>query len=410
MLHVPLIFRKMADKLSQIDLQKTCDEFRYVMYLNSNGYEDRFGKFESLLMAANHAQELNDSNNWSTFERHIKPIDTIRPLLFSYDLKNCFEKLQSQHPKQFDFPLAGTFTPELLVENAAIAGFDANEDNSFQADSSSEIITETSREEYHRQFEFIQDQLRRGNIYETNYCIRFSAHVPNLNPIALYYKLNRRSPSPFSALVRWNDSWLICSSPERFLCKKGNRLIAQPIKGTARRTGNAETDQKIAAALKNDAKERAENIMITDLMRNDLSHFALPGTVNVRELCGVYPYNNVFQMISTIEAQVPENCTLADILPTVFPMGSMTGVPKISAMQLADEYESFRRELYSGSIGYCNANGDFDLNVVIRSYLYNARTGDLSFSTGGAITIRSDADREYDECLLKAESLIECLK
>ncbi|MFN5372255.1 MAG: anthranilate synthase component I family protein [Bacteroidia bacterium] len=400
----------MADKLSQIDLQKTCDEFRYVMYLNSNGYNDHFGKFESLLMAANRAHELKEFSDWDTFASQIKTGNSTRALLFSYDLKNCFEKLQSQHPKQFDFPLAGTFTPELLVENAAIAGFDANEDNSFQGDSAPEIISETSREEYHRQFEFIQGQLRKGNIYETNYCIRFSAHVPNLNPIALYYKLNRRSPSPFSALVRWNDSWLICSSPERFLCKKGNRLIAQPIKGTARRTGNAETDKKIAAALKNDAKERAENIMITDLMRNDLSHFALPGTVKVSELCGVYPYNKVFQMISTVEAHVPENCTLADILPTVFPMGSMTGVPKISAMQLADEYESFRRELYSGSIGYCNANGDFDLNVVIRSYLYNARTGVLSFSTGGAITIRSDADREYDECLLKAESLIECLK
>jgi para-aminobenzoate synthetase component 1 len=226
----------------------------------------------------------------------------------------------------------------------------------------------------------------------------------------LYRNLNRRSPAPFSALVRWNDSWLICSSPERFLLKKGNTLVAQPIKGTARRTGNAEIDNKIASALKNDAKERAENIMITDLMRNDLSHFALPGAVKVSELCGVYPYNKVFQMISTIEAELSESSTLSEILPTVFPMGSMTGVPKISAMRLAEEYESFRRELYSGSIGYCTANGDFDLNVVIRSYLYNARTGYLSFSTGGAITIRSDADREYDECLLKAESLIECLK
>jgi para-aminobenzoate synthetase component 1 len=403
-------FQKNNSPLSQIDLQRTCDEFRYVMHLNSNGYTNRFGRFESVLMAANHANELQENGDWESFANLLKTDDSIRPLLFSYDLKNCFEKLQSLHPKHFDFPLAGTFTPELFIENFTDSDYSSNEEYSLQAESIPEIITETSREEYRRQFYFIQDQLRRGNIYETNYCIRFSARVPSLNPLVLYRNLNRRSPAPFSALVRWNDSWLICSSPERFLLKKGNTLVAQPIKGTARRTGNAEIDNKIASALKNDAKERAENIMITDLMRNDLSHFALPGAVKVSELCGVYPYNKVFQMISTIEAELSESSTLAEILPTVFPMGSMTGVPKISAMRLAEEYESFRRELYSGSIGYCTANGDFDLNVVIRSYLYNARTGYLSFSTGGAITIRSDADREYDECLLKAESLIECLK
>ncbi len=403
-------FAKMTGHLSQIDLQRTCDEFRYVMCLNSNGYTDRYGKFNSLLMAANTAQELSPNEGWEVFSRQLKSIESIQPLLFNYDLKNTFENLESKHAIHFDFPPAGTFIPEFIAENFNDIDADKSKESLFQAESLTEIITETSREEYRRQFHFIQNQLRRGNIYETNYCIRFSARVPGLNPLALYRILNRRSPSPFSALVRWNDSWLICSSPERFLLKKGNTLVAQPIKGTARRTGNAEIDKKIASALKNDVKERAENIMITDLMRNDLSHFALPGTVKVSELCEVYPYNKVFQMISTVEAELPESLTLAEILPTVFPMGSMTGVPKISAMQLADEYESFRRELYSGSIGYCTANGDFDLNVVIRSYLYNAKTGFLSFSTGGAITIRSDADREYDECLLKAEALIECLK
>jgi len=400
----------MSIQTSHIDLQRTCNEHRYVMYLNSNGYDDRFGKFDSLLMAANTAQELHEDDNWNSFSQQIKSSAVIRPLLFNYDLKNKFEHLRSKYERYFDFPLAGTFMPEFVAENCSDIDAGIGECSLFDAVAFPQINVETSRDEYRRRFNFIQEQLRRGNIYETNYCIRFSASVSNLNPVALYRKLNRQSPSPFSALVRWNDSWLICSSPERFLCKKGNRLIAQPIKGTARRTGSAEIDVDIASNLQNDLKERAENIMITDLMRNDLSHFALPGTVKVSELCGVYPYNKVFQMISTVEAETPESLSIAEILPTVFPMGSMTGVPKISAMQLADEYENFRRELYSGSIGYCTAKGDFDLNVVIRSYLYNARTGYLSFSTGGAITIRSDADREYDECLLKAEALIECLK
>jgi len=400
----------MSHHPSTIDLQRLCNEYRYVMYLNSNGYTDRLGNFDSLLMAANTTQELHENDDWSSFAQKLKPSSPIRPLLFSYDLKNKFEHLQSQHERYFDFPFAGTFQPECIAENCSDVDSGLDESAVRDAEVFPHIHAETSREEYRRHFNFIQEQLRRGNIYETNYCIRFSASVPHLNPVALYRNLNRRSPSPFSALVRWNDSWLICSSPERFLCKKGNRLIAQPIKGTARRSGDAEIDSEIASNLQKDAKERAENIMITDLMRNDLSHFALPGTVKVSELCGVYPYNKVFQMISTVDAEVPESLSIVEILPTVFPMGSMTGVPKISAMQLAEQYESFRRELYSGSVGYCDAKGDFDLNVVIRSYAYNAKTGFLSFSTGGAITIRSDADREYDECLLKAEALIECLK
>jgi para-aminobenzoate synthetase component 1 len=404
----------MQHENSNSDLQRFCDEFPYVMYLNSNGFKDHFGRFESLLMAGKQAVELHHCKDWQSFSKHLQTPNEFQPLVFSYDLKNCFEKLESRRNKHFDFPLAGTFVPEIISKKAT-----GEQSNSHVVSPEIKILptsrrinitAETSREDYRTQFDFIQNQLRKGNIYETNYCIRFSASVPRINPVALYQKLNARSPAPFSALLRWNDSWLICSSPERFLHKNGAQLIAQPIKGTARRTGISDVDTRTALALQNDVKERSENIMITDLMRNDLSHFALPGSVHVKELCGIYPYNRVFQMISTIEAQLPDNCMLADILPTVFPMGSMTGVPKISSMQLADEYESFRRELYSGSIGYCTPMGDFDLNVVIRSYLYNARTGYLSFSTGGAITIRSDADREYDECLLKAESLIECLK
>ena len=194
------------------------------------------------------------------------------------------------------------------------------------------------------------------------------------------------------------------------MCRKGNRLISQPIKGTARRIGNPEIDAQTLKRLASDPKERAENVMITDLVRNDLSEFALPGSVNVSELCGIYPYNRVFQMISTVEAQLEEGTTLCDILERAFPMGSMTGVPKIRAMELADQIETFARGLYSGSVGYQMQPDTFDLNVVIRSFVWNARNGLLSYSTGGAITIRSNADQEYDECLLKAESLRNSLR
>jgi para-aminobenzoate synthetase component 1 len=239
--------------------------------------------------------------------------------------------------------------------------------------------------------------------------MQFSAHVDDLDPVAVFHKLNERSPAPFAVLMKNDDVWLMGSSPERFLNKQGNRLISQPIKGTIRKTGDAELDKKGALQLKNDQKERSENVMIVDLVRNDLTHFAKSGSVIVKELCEIYPFATVQHMISTIQAELEDESKGIDAIMRAFPMGSMTGAPKIRAMQLAEETETFRRGIYSGALGYFTAEGDFDFAVMIRSFTWNQTNGYLSFSTGSAITHKANAQAEYNECLLKAEALLQSL-
>jgi para-aminobenzoate synthetase component 1 len=199
---------------------------------------------------------------------------------------------------------------------------------------------------------------------------------------------------------------VFCASPERFLEKRGELLRSEPIKGTAPRHPDAQKDEANAKQLKNDPKERAENIMIVDLVRNDLSQLAQKGTVAVEELCEIYSFATVHQMISKISCLLKPNTSFTDILKHTFPMGSMTGAPKISAMQHIERLEDFKRGLYSGSIGLIEPNGDFDFNVVIRSLIHNRNTNYLSCSVGSAVTIDATAEKEYQECLLKANKLI----
>jgi para-aminobenzoate synthetase component 1 len=396
-------------------LNTVFEAFDYAMYLNSNGYNDPHGRINSLLCGSNNCIAVPDFN-WDEFKAQLNlNTEKLKAVIFSYELKNIFERLNSHNEPMFGFPLAGFFIPEYYElqhrKGATVAEGPLNFRKTIEPKQPiviRKMNAETSREAYHEQFNRIRFHLKRGDIYEVNLCIRFSGIIKNLDPVILYEHLNNDAPSPFSALVKWGDSWIVCSSPERYLQKSGTKIISQPIKGTTRRTGIEETDIKNIQLLQNSAKEKAENLMIVDLVRNDLSHFALKDSVKVAETCGIYPYNRVFQMISTVEARLEKQIGLADLLETSFPMGSMTGVPKIRAMQIADTTETFCRELYSGSLGY-SINNDFDLNVVIRSFLYRKNTGHLAFSAGSAITLQSEPDKEYDECLLKAESLQKCL-
>ena len=396
-------------------LHPVFNAFDYAMYLHSNGYADPYGRINSLLCGSNSCVAVRDFN-WDEFKSQLDiNTEKLKALIFSYELKNLFERLDSKNDPRFGFPLAGFFIPEyyeLHHRNGAIAAdgkLDFREpDETKQPEVIQKMSAETTREAYHEKFNRIRYHLKRGDIYEVNLCIRFSGIIKDLNPLKLYEHLNNDAPSPFSALVKWHDSWIVCSSPERYLQKSGAKIISQPIKGTIRRTGIEETDKINMRQLQNSPKEKAENLMIVDLVRNDLSHFALKNTVNVAETCGIYPYNRVFQMISTVEAQLEKQIGLTQLLETSFPMGSMTGVPKIRAMKIADDVETFCREMYSGSLGY-GLDNDFDLNVVIRSFLYHKPSGYLAFSAGSAITLQSEPDKEYDECLLKAESLQKCL-
>lgn len=198
---------------------------------------------------------------------------------------------------------------------------------------------------------------------------------------------------------------MLSASPERYLKKDGETIISQPIKGTAKRSKNILEDDRLKIALSQDTKERSENIMIVDLVRNDLSKTAIKGSVKVEELTKVYTFDQVHQMISTVTSKVEETTHPVDVIKSTFPMGSMTGAPKISAMRIIEDLEASKRGLYSGSVGYFSPTGNFDFNVVIRSILYNKTKKYVSYSVGGAITAKSDPLKEYEECLLKAKAM-----
>jgi para-aminobenzoate synthetase component 1 len=344
----------------------------------------------------------------------------------NFDLKNAFEKLNSKHPDPLGFPLLHFWAPESLFllkeEPQFLAGKESNENLEFAktfmvkmrekaAVLDIEFKPRTSQNRYYAQFEQLQKALQRGDIYEVNYCQEF--YVENCaiqNPIGLFGRLNQLTKAPHAAYFQTDSHQVLCASPERFLQKKGTHLRSEPIKGTAPRSADQEQDQQLAQALKSDPKERAENIMIVDLVRNDLSRVAAKDSVQVDELCEIYSFETVHQMISKISCQLSDSADLESILTACFPMGSMTGAPKIEALRQIDTHEDFRRGLYSGSIGLIEPNGDFDFNVVIRSLLYNKASAYLSCAVGSAITIQASADAEYQECLLKAEKLIHGLK
>ena len=248
--------------------------------------------------------------------------------------------------------------------------------------------------------------IRRGDFYEINYCQAFEAALKNVHPVNLYEALTAFSPTPFACFYKNDCDYLLCASPERYLQKKGPHLISQPIKGTIKRNTQNEIDDKIQLeTLQNSSKDKSENVMVVDLVRNDLSRICEQGSVEVSELFGIYSYPQVHQMISTITGKINVNTSFSEILEATFPMGSMTGAPKKSVMETIDVLEPTKRGLYSGTVGYINPAGDFDFNVVIRSIFYNSQSGKANYQVGGGITIYSDAEKEYEECLLKASAI-----
>ena len=262
-----------------------------------------------------------------------------------------------------------------------------------------------SEREYYRKIDTIQAHIKRGDSYEVNFCMENFAEDSRIDPLRVYNRLNAISKAPFAGFFKNKQHYLIAASPERFVRKEGNKLISQPIKGTLKRSDNPTEDKELITQLKNDPKERAENIMIVDLVRNDLSKTATKSSVKVEELCEVYTFKQVHQLVSTVTSTVKKEVSPVQILKSLFPMGSMTGAPKISTMKIIEELEETKRGLYSGSVGYFTPTGDFDFNVVIRSILYNDQNKYVSFSVGGAITINSNPISEYQECQLKAAAM-----
>ncbi len=345
-----------------------------------------------------------------------------------YDLKNILEEVNSRRTDSAGFPVMHWVEPRIVVE----WGGDLEHpklvlgENELDAHAALESVLHEARSEtppserislrprwdrstYLQRVQRVKKHIQRGDVYELNLCQEYHGDGKIDSPWNAYVRLQRKTRAPYSALIKAGEFDLLCGSPELFLKKRGKRITSSPIKGTIRRGQNEEEDAALAHQLYHDTKERAENVMICDLVRNDLSKIAAPGTVSVPELFGIHRFQTVHQMISSVQCDLADGVEISDIIKATFPMGSMTGAPKVRAMQLIDELEGTRRGIYSGSVCCIQPNGDFDMNVVIRSIACNRRTKRISMQVGGAITALSDPEREYDECLLKAEAMMETL-
>jgi len=331
-----------------------------------------------------------------------------------------------QKPDPIGFPDLFFFVPETVIrlqnDNVQISTFHPDPASIWQEISATTPpeparlpqVTFTpliTQEEYLTTIETLKRHILRGDCYEINFCQEFIARPAPLDPYAVWQALAKASPNPFAAFYRLDTCYLFCASPERYLKKTGSSLLSQPIKGTAPRLHNdPEGDHRIAFALHQSPKDRAENVMVVDLVRNDLSRICLPGSVKVPELYGVYPFPQVHQMISSVTGELQPGLHWTDAIRATFPMGSMTGAPKNRVVQLIRRYERSRRGIYSGAIGYVTPSGDFDFNVVIRSLMYQPQTAYLSYHVGSGITWYSDPAAEYQECLVKAEGIRKALQ
>jgi para-aminobenzoate synthetase component 1 len=425
----PIFFKQLLLQWAQ--------QFREVVFLDSNEYHQKYTSFDCLLAVDAFTSLQTDHNN--AFDDLKQYQQQTKDWLFgylSYDLKNDTEKLHSNNFDGLHFPDLFFFQPKklfLLKGNQLEVYYlrmcddeidlDFNEiqnihqlkttlkpkANNIKLNQKLSINQRITKESYLSKVNKILEYIQRGDLYEANFCIELYAENATINPSDVYQKLNSISKPPFATFFKNDQHFLLCASPERYLKKEDNKVISQPIKGTSKRFGDATLDENSKKELEQNPKERSENIMIVDLVRNDLSHTAAKGSVLVEELCGIYTFEQVHQMISTVVSDVENTTSLIDILKTTFPMGSMTGAPKISAMTIIEELEETKRGLYSGAVGYFTPNNDFDFNVVIRSILYNAEKKYVSFSVGSAITSQAKPEQEYEECLLKAKAMFEVL-
>ncbi len=418
----------------KIKMLQWAQQFEEVTWLDSNEYTHAYSSYSAIL--AVDAFTLINTDYINGFDKLKEYQEKTRDWIFgyiSYDLKNDVEDLVSNNVDTLDFPDLYFFQPKkilllsediLEVRYLRMVDDEMDEDvdliHSFSSSihisneegpcGKTKISLRITKDVYKEKVEQMLAHIHRGDIYEANFCQEFFAENSCIAPLETYVHLNQISKPPFATFLRMNQKYLLSASPERYLKKEGNKIISQPIKGTAKRSFIEEEDNKLISTLKNDPKERSENIMIVDLVRNDLSKTAIKGSVKVEELCKVYSFRQVHQMISTVVSEIDAETSPVDVIKKSFPMGSMTGAPKISAMRIIENLEESKRGLYSGALGYFTPDGDFDFNVVIRSILYNEEKQYISYTVGGAITAKSDPDKEYEECLIKAKAMREVLE
>ena len=404
--------------------------FNEVVWLDSNAHKDQRSTYDAILAVG--AQSSLQTSYHGAFEQ-LKTYQTqVKDWIFgylTYDLKNDLEDLTSENYDGLQFPDLFFFQPKKVVlikgntvefhylktvESDLKTDFNTiqrfNDSTIQQSENNIKIKLRIHKDAYFEKVNAMLEHIYRGDIYEANFCQECYVEDAQIDPLETFKKLNAISKAPFTTFLKCNGNYLLSASPERYLKKEGNSIISQPIKGTAKRSENVKEDELLKMNLQKDEKERSENIMIVDLVRNDLSHTAIRGSVKIEELCQVHTFTQVHQMISTVTSKIDKHTHPVDVISSTFPMGSMTGAPKISAMKIIESLEETKRGLYSGAVGYFTPIGDFDFNVVIRSILYNEERNYVSYSVGSAITAKSDPLKEYEECLVKAKAMREVLE
>ena len=397
------------------------DQFSHFSLFHSNNIPYPHGPFRKLFAIG--AQEHFEAGS-NSFE-NLKAFQDNSWLFgyLGYDLKNQVENLESRHHNKTGFSDIGFFKPQILIElnDQSITIHSEDPKKTFEiiinspeisgvGGSLGPIQAKLDRQDYLETVNVLRQHIEDGDVYEINFCQEFFGQIDQIDPVSAYWALNEKSPKPFSAFQKFNNQYLLCASPERFLKKIGPKLISQPIKGTIKRGASLEEDELLKDQLRSDEKELAENMMIVDLVRNDLAKSSKTGSVKVEEMFGIYTFSQVHQMISTVTSELRDDIHAIDAIKNAFPMGSMTGAPKVKVMELIERYETSRRGIFSGAAGYFSPDGDYDFNVIIRSLFLNLKDGNYSFQVGGAITYDSKPENEYEECLLKASAITEVLK
>ncbi len=397
-------------------------------FLDNQQYESEENSYECLAGVGEVARlEAHSGNAFDQLKKFSQAQDDWLFGHFAYDLKSETENSPSLLPDHIRFPDLFFFVPEiiLVILNREIQiglfgnhhqeiwseinnNLPAKKQNKFKPPVVQKRI---SHDEYIEIINRILQHIHRGDCYEINFCQEFFAENTELDPISIFELLNRISPSPFSAFYKIDSKYLLCASPERYLKRTGERILSQPIKGTsARDTENIAHDEALKSELAASEKDRAENVMVVDLVRNDLSKICETNSVQVAELFGIYSFAQVHQMISTIVGKPLARLHWSEMIKKSFPMGSMTGAPKKRVLELIEEYEKTKRGLFSGALGYVKPNQDFDFNVVIRSLLYNSKKQYLAWFAGSGITVNSSPEKEYEECLVKVSAFESIVK
>jgi para-aminobenzoate synthetase component I len=394
-------------------------QFNIFCFLDSNQYNEDGDGYDYLLAAGARSCISATGQSFIGIDNFTSDKEWVFGHL-SYELKSIFFPASPVKGDKVSFPAFFFFEPEIVltVKNNQLIIYGAGDDASqlfalitnqrIKAGSPLQqagLKQRISREKYIETIRQLKHHIQVGDCYEINFCQEFYAEGFTADPLFIYNALAEISPAPFAGFYKVDENYLICASPERFLSKKGNTLMAQPMKGTYRRgAGLPASDSSEKEQLRVDVKERSENVMIVDLMRNDLSRVCTRGSVKVTELYGVYTFPQVHQMVSTIKGELPAGTGFYRIMEATFPMGSMTGAPKHRVLELIDKYENRSRGIFSGALGYFH-KGDFDFNVVIRSVMFNNIEKYLSVKVGSGITIYCDAENEWEECMIKVEAI-----